>query len=300
VSDRFRRSTALALSLVLILMLIAVIPAGADVPHPLHPFQETWTRTDRAVNDGVVTRTWMWGPQSSAYQTTEPYKESPDGQRSVIYFDKARMEITDPLHDREDPWFVTNGLLVVELITGRMQLGNDVFQQRGPAWVNVAGDHDDPIAPTYASFATVMAPYTGPRPDTITRTISRLGHVSNDERFAAYDVGVDWWEPATGHWVADVFWDFMTSNGIVWDDEMYVLDHLFPSPFYATGLPITEAYWTTVLVAGTPLDVLAQCFERRCLTYTPGNAPGWEVEAGNVGLHYYVWRYGTPPPKPVG
>jgi len=35
-----------------------------------------------------------------------------------------------------------------------------------------------------------------------------------------------------------------------------------------------------------------QVFERRVLTYTPGNPPGWDVEAGNVGLHYYEWRYG--------
>jgi hypothetical protein len=28
--------------------------------------------------------------------------------------------------------------------------------------------------------------------------------------------------------------------------------------------------------------VLIQCFERRCLTYTPANAPGWQVEMGNV------------------
>jgi hypothetical protein len=38
-------------------------------------------------------------------------------------------------------------------------------------------------------------------------------------------------------------------------------------------------------------DVLIQCFERRCLTYTPGNTPEWRVEQGNVGLHYFRWRY---------
>jgi hypothetical protein len=37
-----------------------------------------------------------------------------------------------------------------------------------------------------------------------------------------------------------------------------------------------------------------QCFERRCLTYTPDNPEGWQVEAGNVGRHYYYWRYGEP------
>jgi DNA-binding beta-propeller fold protein YncE len=42
-----------------------------------------------------------------------------------------------------------------------------------------------------------------------------------------------------------------------------------------------------------------QCFERRCLTYTPDNSAGWQVEAGNVGQHYYAWRYaddGDPQP----
>jgi hypothetical protein len=38
-------------------------------------------------------------------------------------------------------------------------------------------------------------------------------------------------------------------------------------------------------------DVLMQCFERRCLTYTPANPLAWRVEMGNVGLHYYSWRY---------
>jgi hypothetical protein len=34
-----------------------------------------------------------------------------------------------------------------------------------------------------------------------------------------------------------------------------------------------------------------QCFERRCLTYTPDNPEGWQVEFGNIGRHYYQWRY---------
>ncbi len=66
---------------------------------------------------------------------------------------------------------------------------------------------------------------------------------------------------------------------------------MFLSPFYATGYPITEAYWANVSVGGVQQDVLLQCFERRCLTFTPGNSAGWQVEAGNVGQHYYAWRY---------
>jgi hypothetical protein len=57
---------------------------------------------------------------------------------------------------------------------------------------------------------------------------------------------------------------------------------------------LTEAYWTSVLVAGMPSQVLVQVFERRVLTYTPSNPVGWTVEAGNVGRHYYQWRYGSP------
>lgn len=76
-----------------------------------------------------------------------------------------------------------------------------------------------------------------------------------------------------------------------------VEDMLFINPFYATGYPITEAYWASVMVGGTERDVLWQCFERRCLTYTPGNPEGFLVEAGNVGQHYYRWRHGDAQPQ---
>jgi hypothetical protein len=41
-------------------------------------------------------------------------------------------------------------------------------------------------------------------------------------------------------------------------------------------------------VAGDYRDVLIQCFERRCLTYTPGNSPGFETEAAWV-LGGLIW-----------
>jgi hypothetical protein len=66
---------------------------------------------------------------------------------------------------------------------------------------------------------------------------------------------------------------------------------MFENPYYATGFPIIEAFWAEVTVDGLARDVLVQCFERRCLTYTPDNPEGWKVEAGNVGQHYYRWRY---------
>jgi hypothetical protein len=69
-------------------------------------------------------------------------------------------------------------------------------------------------------------------------------------------------------------------------------ERIIPVPFYATGLPLTEPYWTTVAVAGQPQRVLVQAFERRVMTYTPANPAGWHVDAGNVGRHYYEWRCG--------
>ena len=42
--------------------------------------------------------------------------------------------------------------------------------------------------------------------------------------------------------------------------------------------------------------MLIQAFQRRVLTYMPGNAPPWQVEMGNVGRHYYDWRYGPNSP----
>jgi hypothetical protein len=87
----------------------------------------------------------------------------------------------------------------------------------------------------------------------------------------------------------------MNSTATVFEDDAFVTDRLFLNEFYATGYPVTEAYWASVEVGGTPTDVLIQCFERRCLTYTPDNPAGWQVEAGNVGQHYYRWRYGEQP-----
>ena len=57
------------------------------------------------------------------------------------------------------------------------------------------------------------------------------------------------------------------------------------------GLAITEPVWAEVRVNGVPRRVLIQAFERRVLTYTPSNDPAFQVEYGNIGRHYYTWRY---------
>jgi len=278
-----------------------------SVQNALSVFQP-WVRTDSLVASGAVSRTWMWGPDFFAPPVAEPYAEAtePNGSstgtlpnslpfRFVVYFDKSRMEITHPGGDPNSVWYITNGLLAEELITGRVQGGDNTFVQVAPAQVNVAGDPNDPNGPTYATFNPLLGYGAIPSGWTITQTVNRAGNVQTDGSLAQYNVTAQDVGAPTHHTVASVFWAFMNSSGPVMQNGQTVQAPLFQNPFYATGYPITEAYWTNVLVGGVSKQVLVQCFERRCLTYTPSNPAGWQVEAGNVGQHYYRWRYGQTP-----
>ena len=256
-------------------------------------FLRVWERTDLPVQAGIVSRSWLWTdskPFTPGLQ--EDYVEGPFGKRLVQYSDKARMEITDPSGDQNSVWYVTNGLLVVELITGRMQVGHNSFTDRQPAVVNAAGDPDDPDGPTYASFGSVLDAAPLPIGSVISQGINRNGDVvSNSPQLASQGVRVGHIDEITNHSIAAPFWEFMNSSGPVYQNGEYVNASLFLDPFFATGRPIAEPYWAQVRVAGVQQLVLIQCFERRVLTYTPQNDPNWRVEAGNVGRHYCAWRY---------
>ncbi|MGI8855945.1 MAG: lamin tail domain-containing protein [Thermomicrobiales bacterium] len=261
-------------------------------------FTRTWVRTDGPVIGGAVTRTWIWGPEPRTGALTEPYRDAPGGTRLVQYFDKSRMELTNPQGNPADPFFVTNGLLTTEMLTGNVQLGDATFESHSPAAVNVAGDLDDPNGPTYATFTPMRSAPALAAGTSITATVTHDGQVGNDPAQAGKATAQQY-VPETKHTVADVFWTFMTSSGVI---DGGAVEPLFRSPFYATGFPLTEAYWSTVRVGGQSRTVLIQLFERRALTFTPGNPAGFTVEAGNVGLHYRAWRafLATPPtPTPV-
>ena len=276
---------------------------GGDQPPVARPsdsnFQNTWQRTDKPVADGQAVRSWMWGPQPNTQVVWESYDQAPGGQRAVQYYDKSRMEITNPDGDSNSVWFVTNGLLATELISGQMQLGDNRFEDRGPARVNVAGDANDPNGPTYASFNGLLGAGAQPVGTLITQRVNRAGIVVDEIALADQGVTIGYVDNVTNHGIAGPFWDFMNSSGTVYENGALVSAPLFENAFFATGRPITEPYWATVLVGGTNRLVLMQCFERRCLTFTPDNAPEWRVEMGNIGLHYYAWRYesdsGAPP-----
>jgi hypothetical protein len=246
----------------------------------------TWEREDRPVIAGE-SRTWLWGPEPFDARL-EPYEETPGSYRAVRYYDKSRMEITRADGDRQSEWYVTNGLLVRELITGQLQTGDNAFIEREPAQIPVAGDDDSLISPTYATLQGLLdAPATAPGTE-ITYTLNQHGEIGDGGPggvFAEHLV------EASGHTVANVFWNYLNSTGTIWDGRQFTSGRLFEPTFFATGFPITEAYWVDVPVGGEQRSVLLQCFERRCLTYTPDNPEGWQVEMGNVGRHYHAWRY---------
>lgn len=240
----------------------------------------TWASDDGSVASGAVARSWMWGASGLSCPFSEPYIEGAAGSRMVQYFDKARMEVTDPEANPESPWFVTNGLLVLELVTGRIQWGDELREQREPASVNVAGDPNDPDGPTYLTFSTLLDEAATTPGLPLLERVDRDGAVVTDPALVFYDVTAGRFVPETGHTIASPFWEFMSS-----------LQQADGNPFYSTGYPISEAYWADVRVGGESKTVLMQLFERRVLTFTPSNPPAWQVEAGNVGQHYFRWRY---------
>jgi Tol biopolymer transport system component len=286
-------------------MVFNALPAAAvDFADPA--FKRVWDRTDYLVSTGQVSRTWFWGPEPRA-AAQEQYIDAPSGTgtRLVQYFDKSRMEINNPNGDRNSPFYVTNGLLTIELISGQMQIGNNAVVNRYSANIPIAGDTDDVNAPTYAAFLGVSNTRRGdhPQPDRTgqfaTGTIDKNGNVGNDpQKSTVPGTKIAYFEPMTRHNIPDIFWQFVNARGPISQSGQIVQERLIDPWFYASGLPISDPYWSRVKIKGEVQDVMIQAYERRVLTYVPTNVPGFQVEMGNIGLHYYDWRYkdaGKPP-----
>lgn len=253
-------------------------------------FQSVWERNDRPVAEQRVARSWTWGPHGLMARA-EGYAQAPSGVRQVEYFDKGRMEVNNPAGDRLSRWFVTSGLLVVELITGRVQVGDSEFVARSPADIPVAGDSTDQAAPRYSSFGGVTGQIADDRSGQIpAETLDRSGQVGVYSGPQRPETRLAHYVPESHHNIPQVFWDYLNARGPIYDGGLRtgtVLDWVF-----TMGYPISEPYWAHVMVGGVEREVLVQVFERRVLTYSPDNPAGWRVEQGNVGRHYYAWRYG--------
>lgn len=275
-------------------------------------FRKVWERTDSLVAAGKVPRSWVWGPKMLE-GGQESFDGAPSGLRLFQYYDKARMEINDPAGDPASPWYVTSGLLVVEMMSGRMQNGVDRFVQGTPSGAPVAGEATGPngersTAPSYATISRVASLSGGENrsaPRTGQPVVDRLNAVAEAPALPRMPSAptqaprIAYYEPATGHNIPDVFWAFLNQRGTVSADGRNSEDRLFDW-VYVSGYPVTEPYWIEALVAGKPTSVMAQAFQRRILTYNPANSPEWRVEMGNVGLAHYNWRAGEmAQPRPV-
>ena len=280
-------------------------PAPAIFADPA--FERVWGRTDFLVSAHQATRSWYWGP-TPGRTVTEPYDEGLGRVHLVQYFDKSRMELNDPNGDAARSGIVTNGLLAIEMISGQVQFGNTRYSRSaGPAAIPLASDIDDATAPTYASFSALAntplgdhraADRTG---QVIVEGIDRAGQVSPSAGKDRYDVAYTRFEPLTGHNMRGSSGTSSTAAARCARTGRRSMRTLSDPWFFASGLPISEAYWARVKIGGKQHDVLIQAFERRVLTYIPDYAPAWRVQMGNIGHHYVQWRYprGLPAPEPT-
>ncbi len=244
-----------------------------------------WQRDDGSVAAGQVSRPWMWGP-GPFYTNYEPYKETPEGSHLVQYFDKGRLEINDPHAHPQSPWYVTSGLLVKEMVSGKAQVGDHQFYDLGPASVPVAGDAGPDSGATYAHFAQLTARASNRAGQPLPNNSYLRPNGANTEVVGGLSaptyVTLARFEQASGHNWADIFWQFVGAP-----DRPSHFDWV-----YTLGYPITEPYWIITPINGKRQTLLVQLFERRVLTYDPANPLATQVEMGNVGRHYYRWRYG--------
>jgi hypothetical protein len=247
-------------------------PQAAAAASPL--FQTQWQTGEKTARN-------LWGPSMNAPKN-ESYSDAPGGYRIVQYYDKGRMELTNPKGDT-----VTNGLLATELITGKVQTGDDTFQARAPAAIPIAGDPDSP-GPTYATLngkaSTLLLPASAKTGMMVGASVSATGDVSEatptaktDVRLTAKaDTTLSAYDSTTKHNVPAAFAAYRSkvSIGVI-------------------GYAKSEPFVATVKVAGVQRQVMMQVFERRVLTYTASNPDAFKVEMGNIGQHYYRWRYDT-------
>ncbi len=196
-------------------------------------------------------------------------------QRTVQYFDKGRME-ANPLPGRSQ---VTSGLLVREMISGNMQTGDRTFTQRQPAAIAIAGDLDNTF-PKYSDLTTARVPMVLPPGAPVSTQLNSDGSASAVAPAAVPDAAsaISTTDAVTQVAVPRIFDDFRARIGVD------VIGYAISGPFYVT-----------VRIGGVQRRVLMQAFERRVLTYNAANPPEFQVEFGNVGRHYYRWRYGVDP-----
>lgn len=240
-------------------------------------FKVLWEQTDGKIAAGRATGSWLWGPEPG-HTARETYAQAVDGSLVVQYFDKGRMELQVSREGENWNKSVSSGLLVSELVTGRVQTGAKESVQLEPSSGLVAGDKAAPGL-RYADFAAKMSRVpnrTGAELASILDANGPPASVTSRVRVAEYAA-------ETGHNVPDIFATYIQET----------LRSAYPTldPLQLVGYPITDAYWTPVTAGGKNYFAVVQLFQRRTLTFVPDFPLGWQVQMGNVGQHYVEWRY---------
>jgi hypothetical protein len=240
---------------------VNAVQGAASFADPL--FQQQW-------REGEALTPNFWGPLSTATDgQTEQYADVPGGQRLVQYFDKGRMELRNGV--------VTNGLLAGEIVRGQLQVGDASFLAKDPPSIPIAGDADNP-GPTYRHLSTTartLLAATAAHPGgTSAAVVGADGTVTPGGSELAGDVVLKVYDSPTQHNVPGAFDAYRNKAGLG-----------------TIGYAISEPFGAVVKVAGQQKGVLIQIFERRVLTFTPTNPSAFQVEMGNIGQHYYTWRY---------
>ena len=251
----------------LIALLSAAAPLRAATAFADPAFQAQWQQGEAITPN-------FWGPLGTASPgQQEPYQESSGGQRLVQYFDKGRMELTNGT--------VTNGLLATDLVKGQIQVGNNAFQRKDPPNIPIAGDPDNP-GPTYAMLARSanQGLFDAAPAQTGSHTqagLSPTGNIFVNDTGATAATTFSVYDDVTKHNVPKAFADYRAQAGLA-----------------TIGYALCEPFTTTVKVAGQQEPVMVQVFQRRVLTDTASNPAQFQVEMGNIGAHYFLWRYGKP------
>ncbi len=211
----------------------------------------------------------FWGPIEHASDCrTQDYTNTPGGKRDVQYFDKARMEITRGK--------LTFGLLATEMVTGRIQSGDNDFFNQDPSTTPVAGDEDGG-GPSYATIYNNRNALMGGKSQQTGQSIN-LGFTPSNKVVTLDDpslIPLTDYDSVTRHNVVSPFTRYRDLVG-----------------FSTIGYAISEPFAANFTVGGVDRIIAVQVFERRILTYTPKNPDPFKVEMGNIGRHYFYWRNG--------
>ncbi|MCA1723860.1 MAG: hypothetical protein LC748_06350 [Thermomicrobia bacterium] len=180
-------------TMALVLLGMTAFPVGAD-GFATPAFQTQWVAGEAITPN-------FWGPPATGPDPRqEYYKDAPAGERLVQYFDKGRMEWTDP------PGLVTNGLLPVEMIHGRVQFGDNTFVSKPPPNIPIAGDPSN-AGPTYATLGGRASGILDPAPVQTGASVTTVMSATGDLSQGAPTPGttLSGYDTETQHNVASVF-----------------------------------------------------------------------------------------------